>query len=404
MIKKAIFLVFALCIAAYCQGYRNPPAGIKTLMEAGVTPVTDDASACVLNPAGLVLIKQNQFDAGILCLFSETKYSGLTASSKKENDFALLGNLYFVMVPNNSDIRFGFGITSPYGQKTEWEKSFTENIWAYGVPYYGKMEFITFTPSIALPLNKNLSIGSGIDIHTSSLETKQSVPWSFITGTPDGIAVLKGDDISGSLRIGIHYHKEGHSVGFAWSSPFEMNYSGNFSMTNMPDPPPFSGIKNNVNSNLEIKFPEIYSLGYKWKGNKLSVQMGTEFVRYSCLKSMKVDAGPNSFLIPEMERDWKDVWTYSASLRYRINNKCDITAGIGFIESPVPDKTFDPLLPDADRFLYTIGTTIKIKSGLFSFFYMYNQFEKRNIQQGRFTDGIYKSSGSFVGCGYTAGI
>ncbi|HOC03353.1 MAG TPA: outer membrane protein transport protein, partial [bacterium] len=135
-----------------------------------------------------------------------------------------------------------------------------------------------------------------------------------------------------------------------------------------------------------------------------SVQMGTEFVRYSCLKSMKVDAGPNSFLIPEMERDWKDVWTYSASLRYRINNKCDITAGIGFIESPVPDKTFDPLLPDADRFLYTIGTTIKIKSGLFSFFYMYNQFEKRNIQQGRFTDGIYKSSGSFVGCGYTAGI
>ncbi len=175
-------------------------------------------------------------------------------------------------------------------------------------------------------------------------------------------------------------------------------------MTNMPDPPPFPGIKSNVSSSFTIKFPEIYSLGYRWKGSRMSIQLGTEFVRYSCLKSIRVDAGPDSFLIPEIEKNWKDVWTHSAGLQYWINSRCDIAAGIGFVESPVPDNTFDPLLPDANRFIYTIGTTIRTKSGTISFFYMYNQFEKRNIQQGRFTDGIYKSSGSFIGCGYTADI
>lgn len=404
MIRKIILLIFAIYVTVYCQGYRNPPCGIKTLMEAGTTAVVDDASACVLNPAGLLLIKQNQFDIGILSLFSETKYSNSSASSKRENTFAIIGDLYFAVVPEKTNIRFGFGITSPYGQKTQWDKSFTEAVWAYSVPYHGEMKFVTFSPSIAFALNEKISIGCGVDIHNSTIKTKQSVPWSFITGTPDGIAVLKGDDVSTALRFGIHYHKEAHSLGFVWNSPFEMNYSGSFAMTNMPEPPPFPDIKSYVNSSFIIKFPEIYSLGYRWKGTRLSIQLGTEFVRYSCLKSIRVDAGPDSFLIPEIEKDWKDVLTYSAGLRYRVNSKCDITAGISFIETPVPDRTFEPLLPDANRFIYTVGTTIKIKSGILSFFYMYNQFEQRNIQQGRFTDGLYKSSGSFVGGGYTADI
>ncbi|HPP09321.1 MAG TPA: hypothetical protein PK303_09445, partial [bacterium] len=65
---------------------------------------------------------------------------------------------------------------------------------------------------------------------------------------------------------------------------------------------------------------------------------------------------------------------------------------------------FEPTLSDADRFIYTLGTSITNRSGKFSIFYMYNQFKKRNIQQGGFTDGKYESSGSFVGCEYAASI
>ncbi|HPO52835.1 MAG TPA: hypothetical protein PK165_08395, partial [bacterium] len=79
-------------------------------------------------------------------------------------------------------------------------------------------------------------------------------------------------------------------------------------------------------------------------------------------------------------------------------------AGIGFIQSPVPDRTFEPTLPDADRFIYTMGTSITTRSGKLSIFYMYNQFKKRPIQQGGFTDGKYENFGSFVGCEYAASI
>jgi len=409
MIKKIIAGTVIVVNLSFCQGYRNPPAGTQAMMNAGsFAAQADDASSCVLNPAGLVLIKQNQFHSGILGIFSETKYSGSLSSAKKENDFALLGHMYFAVAPEKSPMSFGFGITSPYGQKTEWNKAFTESAWAYSVPYSGEMKFITFTAAMGLPITEHLSIGSGIDINTSSVKTMQSVPWSYITGTPDGIAILKGDDTGTSFRIGIHYHNNPHSFGLVWSSPFEMNYSGSFSMTNFPDrsllPGPFSGIEKSVKSNFSIKFPEIYSLGYQWNGEKIAIRLGTEFVKYSCLKHIVVDAGPDSILIPEIVKNWNDVSTYSASIEYRISRICSINAGIGFVESPVPDSTFEPTLPDANRYIYTFGTTFNTKKGRFSVFYIYNQFEKRNIQQGRFTDGIYKSSGSFVGCGYTAGI
>ncbi|MGC8804888.1 MAG: OmpP1/FadL family transporter, partial [Candidatus Ratteibacteria bacterium] len=236
MIKRIISGVLATVCIVYGQGYRNPPAGTRAVMNAGTFVIpADDASACVLNPAMLVFVKQNKIQTGILEIFSETRYSGNSIESKKENESAFLGNIYYTIVPKESKLRFGIGITSPYGQKTKWEKTLTETYWAYNVPFYGEMKFITFTSSIAFPITEHISLGSGIDVHKSSVTTKQSIPWSFITGTPDGVATLKGDDTGMSLRIGIHYHNQNHSLGFVWSSPFDMNYSGTFSMTNFPD-------------------------------------------------------------------------------------------------------------------------------------------------------------------------
>ncbi|MCM8821957.1 MAG: outer membrane protein transport protein [Candidatus Omnitrophica bacterium] len=407
MPKRIFLTVLLVTCACFSQGYRNPPAGTLSLMNAGTFAAqADDASACVLNPAGLALLKKSQFHTGTLGLFSETKYSDNTISTKKENNFSLLGNVYIGFVPEKSKLRFGFGITSPYGQQIQWNRQITETFWAYNVPYYGEMRFITITPSMALPVTDNLSIGSGIDIHKSFIETRQSIPWSFITQTPDGTATLKGEDVAASFRIGIHYHKKNHSFGLTWSSPFETNYTGTFSMTNFPATLPvfLQGIEQSVKSKFTIKFPEIYSFGYRWKNEKLAIQLGLESVKYSCLKKIVVDAGPDSFLIPPLIKNWQDVWTYSAGIEYNVNRRCSVNAGIGFVQSPVPDDTFEPTLPDADRFIYTAGTTFSFKAGKISLFYIYNQFKKRTILQGGFTDGVYKSSGSFVGCGYTADI
>ncbi|MCX7706024.1 MAG: outer membrane protein transport protein [bacterium] len=407
MAKKIMAGIFSIWCICFSQGFRNPPPGTTVLMNGGVfVAQADDPSACVLNPAGLILLNHSQFHSGILFLSSETKYFGKNITTRRENDFAVLGNVYISYIPEKSNARFGFGITSPYGQKTRWKKEITETYWAYNVPYYSEMKFITFTPSMAFPLKDTLSIGYGIDIHQSLVETRQSIPWSFITGTPDGVAILKGEDISASFRIGILFHRKNNSFGILWTSPFEMNYSGTFSMTNFPETLPgfLTGIKPEVKSNFKIKFPEIYSFGYRWKSEKTAFQIGAEFVKYSCLKKIIVDAGPDSILIPPLIKNWKDVWTYSAGFEYAIDKRFTVNGGIGFIQSPVPNTTFDPMLPDTDRSIYSVGTSINFKSGKFSLFYIWNQFKNRNISQGGFTDGTYRSSGNFFGCGYTKGI
>jgi long-chain fatty acid transport protein len=52
---------------------------------------------------------------------------------------------------------------------------------------------------------------------------------------------------------------------------------------------------------------------------------------------------------------WRDTWRYALGGTYAMNDSITLRAGVAFDETPVPDETRTPRLPDSDRTWVAIG-------------------------------------------------
>jgi long-chain fatty acid transport protein len=400
--QMAVALCLVLMIFAagsFGQGFRNPPPGMEALSQGGAfTAQADDASAVFINPAGLVQIQENQFLISTNFLMSSTKFSNGILAGEKQNESAFLGDIYLVIAPTGAKYRFGLAVTTPYGQKTEWDPALTKNAWLCQVPYLSEMSFYDVSPALAVAVNEQFSVGFALDFYRSAVKTVQIYPWSFLGPFTDGTATLKGDGTALGGKIGLHYHNGPHRIAAVWNAPFSIDYSGSFFLTEIPIP----GFFPQTDSRVKIQYPEIFSFGYAWSKNRLRLQTEAEYVRYSCLKSIPVDIGPDNALpgfLTDIPKNWKDVWNLSFGIAYRVKPNWEISGGVGFIRTPVPDATFDPSLPDADRTIFSLGSTFFVRKATIELVYVYNLFQSREIKTGGFL-GTYKSSGSFIGLQY----
>jgi long-chain fatty acid transport protein len=55
----------------------------------------------------------------------------------------------------------------------------------------------------------------------------------------------------------------------------------------------------------------------------------------------------------EVPQNWDDVWTYGAAASWQCSDTIALRGSYRFLESPIPDSTLSPTLPDADK--HTIG-------------------------------------------------
>ncbi|MBW1992420.1 MAG: outer membrane protein transport protein, partial [Deltaproteobacteria bacterium] len=54
-------------------------------------------------------------------------------------------------------------------------------------------------------------------------------------------------------------------------------------------------------------------------------------------------------------KNWHDSWAFRFGANYRLRDNLTIRAGYIYDLTPVPDDTFDPQVPDADRHIFTVG-------------------------------------------------
>src|SRR5262249_44109315 len=81
-----------------------------------------------------------------------------------------------------------------------------------------------------------------------------------------------------------------------------------------------------------------------------------------------------------LQRDWHAVWSVGAGTEYDLNDKWTIRGGFGYDWAAVPESSFDPSLPDSNRFEATTGFTWRfLKSTEFHFAYNGVFFKKRTI-------------------------
>ncbi|MFH0953000.1 MAG: TonB-dependent receptor [Verrucomicrobiota bacterium] len=405
-------LTLVLSVEVLAQGFRNPPEGAAALGKAGGKIVfVDDATAISHNPANLADLREPQALAALTILNAKTEYTAPGGQkADTEDPWKFLPNLYGVWPGASGKLVAGIGITTPFGQSTEWSKT---GAFRYTAPYFAQLRAVNFNPTVAAKLGDSVSLGVGADVLWSDLNLKQVFPWSAVAGpaAPDGEAKFSGDGVGFGGNIGLTWQMaEKHRLALTYRSPVSVDYEGDFKISGTPAvaflPPPLRAVTARSDFDAEIKFPAVAALGYGIQAtDQLRCEANVEWIEFSSYDTLALDAGNNNVLLPSatIPQDWKDVWTFGAGADWQVNPNLVLRAGYLFIESPIPDDTLSPTLPDVDRHALSVGISCRQGAHTLDIAYVYSLFDKREIRdnQNPAYNGEYDISSHILGASWS---
>lgn len=381
-------------------GFQNPPQGAAASAQAGAFAAqADDATAITHNPAGLTQMSGTSVLLAPDFIYPSTKFYAPGGGTEKAKEaLHILPSLYFATDLNKTNWRFGLGITTPFGQSTEWPKNsllrYSDTSGIRHSETFSELKLIDVNPTIAYRVNPGLSFGLGLNYYNSNLTLKTQDYYSEIGPFADGNGKLAVDGNGYGYNLGFLYKpSENHSIGGTFRSGFSVKHTGHFSLTNIPLGPDFS-----TSSSVKINFPNMASLGYAYRPNKRwKIEADLEWIEWSSLKNLTVNlASPLPSSNPPLqkvtkEQDWEDTLSPRIGIEFRPDANWKLWTGYVYLPTSIPDRTFDPSLPDANAHIFCFGFGWEKKNFALALSQEFSFPEDRKIAEGGPFDGTYKS-------------
>ncbi|MEY4387296.1 MAG: hypothetical protein RLY20_2579 [Verrucomicrobiota bacterium] len=364
----AIAISAAMANVTFGEGFRNPPPDSFSLGRAGgrITHI-DDAAAVQQNPANLVGLTNAQYEFTPSLIYIHVEHeSELGLKAETTDALKVLPNAYFALPLFDHKVVAGIGLTVPYGLSNEWKKdgSFANPLGLrYQSPWFAELKTINANPAVAFRLNDKVSVGLGVDVMWSQLTFKQFYPWAIFPGSvgtePDGNVEAKGDGFGFGGNAGITWQvADHHRLALTVRTPIKIDYEGDFTVDNITATAAGFGVTPKSDFDTSIKFPTIIAAGYGVElSDKVRLEVAGEWVQFSNFKSLDIGAGNNAVLLPStsIPENWNDTFTVGLGGDWKFADNWVMRFGYQFYESPVPDSTISPTIPDANQNVFTVG-------------------------------------------------
>jgi len=399
ILTGALLLLYGsgLCRA---EGYRNPPASASSLARSGAaTAFINDPSTVALNPANMAMMSSSEGQIAINAVNTRVTFNPADGANsvKSPDNWQFLPNFFgvFPLKENERGMTAGLGLTTPYGQSVEWPE---HGALQYSVPYSIRMRLLNVNPAFAMQLTPTLFIGVGADLFLSDLRIERLADNG--PAPADADITMDGDGHGWGGNIGLTWLMlPGQRIALTYRSTVKVDYSGDTDVSNLdPRLPASSGF------DTEIKFPNIIAAAYGFEySEELRFEVDVEWLEYSVNDTMPLDVGAYNPLMPrEIRNDWKDTWTLGISGEWDYSPEWTFRAGYAFLESPIPDETFTPALPDSDRHVLSIGAGWAKGPHAIDLAYSYSIYEDRDISnnQNPALNGNYEFNSFLAGASY----
>jgi long-chain fatty acid transport protein len=373
--------LMSLAVTAVGEGFRNQTIGTFGLgRSGGRIAQVDDASAVQQNPANLVGLTNLEAQLTPSVVYINVNYqSPFGQSASTIHPWKVLPN-FFVAVPlKNTRFAAGFGVTVPYGLANQWSSSASAFSQAppygsltYFAPHYSQLITVNLNPTVAVKLTDKISLGAGLDVMWSDLEFKQ-----FLSPLlPNVQAHAEGDGVGLGGNLGITWHvTDRQQLALTYRSTMTVDYSGTTKFDNLPGMP-------GTSFGSQIKFPNIIAAGYGLDlTDKLRVETDFEWLQFSQFRNLPVNVGNNLLGVPSQNipEKWRNTFTAGIGGDWKFADHWVLRAGYEFLESPVPDTTFSPTIPDANQNVITLGLGWKGRHSSLEAAYGLDFYNDRNI-------------------------
>ena len=364
--SKATVTLFSLVAASACgvlsEGFRNPPAGGFGLGRAGGRfAQIDDASAVVHNPANLVDLESAEAQLAPNWVYASVEYSPASGApvERSQNPWKFLPNVFGSFPIEKGRWAAGIGLTTPYGVSSEWNP---QGDLHYKTAHLAELMTLDASPVVSYRINDHLQIGAGVDIYWSQVRFKQFYPWAALTrnpADPEGLTEFKADGTGIGAHAGITWNvTESQRLALTYRSAARVGAEGDFKISNLPAVASALGFSDRSDFATQVDFPNILGLGYGIRVTpQFRLEADVEWVEFSRLSAFPLNIGANNALLPsaELRQDWKNTFTAGFGGDYAFADNWSLRGGYQYYESPVPDATLSPVIPDSNQHVITTG-------------------------------------------------
>ena len=415
----AVLTALAMPIAASGAGFGIFEMGSKaTGMGGAFTATADDPSALFYNPAGIAFLDKADFYGGTTLIRPQAEleghnpYPGEGSRAKLESPIFTPIGIHYVQ-PLSSSFVAGLGVFTPFGLATRWQDKY--NFSGRFISQRAELKVISIQPTIAWKISDEFGLAVGAEYRMSSVALERDVPKvNPYTQTVVDIAHVKlessGNNSDWGFAAGMLYKPAPWlRLGVSYRHHIDGDIEGKAKFTQIPTGyPDFDAAvaaalpfdqKEKVATS--VAFPSMASVGIATDvASDMTVEVDANWTGWNRFQKLDINFADRSDLNSSTDESYKNSWNYRIGFEQRYPDQgCAFRLGFVYDQTPLPNKTVGPLLPDADRVGYSIGYGHNTATWGVDIAYMYLTIRKSQ-SKGLNTDhfeGTYDSKAHLLG-------
>jgi long-chain fatty acid transport protein len=341
--------------AGYYFGEQDPVAMSRGL---AVTAKLEAPSVLFYNPAGMAFLDGLQVQVGSLFVMPTFEYSDPQGRRPSENaDFkvTVVPHIYasYTFLKKGS---VGVGFNAPFGLGLTWPTGFAGERYAAGTDL--KMPTIYFAGAYR-PL-KWLSFGMTLRVVPATIEVMQKFQVVTDAGATDyGYAHLAASAIGVGASAGVMVKPiDRLHIGFNYLSRIKFDFNNGIARFGLPQGTGDVSTFHDQAGTSSMTSPDVLSFGVGYDvTDKLYLEFDYNYTLWSVFKEQAVDFDndPSGAVSKPTPKNWKNASCFRLGGEYRFNDSWAVRLAGIYDQSPIPDSTVSPDLPDANRVVFATG-------------------------------------------------
>ena len=362
-------------LSAFAAGFAILQQGTAPMAQGNAfVAQADDPSAIFFNPAGINQLKGTQVYLGATAIAPRAEYKDSLGTKTRTESHIYLPPQFYLTHQLTTDLAVGLGVFSPFGLGTKWDAGWAGRYAATS----SDLQTFNINPALSWRVSPELSVAGGVNVMRAAADLRRRLN---LGAFGDGDRLFKGADYGYGYNLGLLYQlTPSTNIGLSYRSKVRVKIDGDaeFSV-----PPAVAHLFPNGGAYSRLVFPPSLFAGIAYKGLSPWVfECDLTWTGWSTFEELRVDldrpVGAAQASVSIQPRNWNDVFAYRFGVNYRWDEAITIRAGYIFDESPVPDETMDPSIPDAERHIFCLGGDYRFKDFTIGIAYNYILGEKRD--------------------------
>ena len=332
--RRSALASVLLAAQAYAVGLRLPNQDPEGIARGNAFVATaDNPSAIYYNPAGISQLEGDQFRVGLYLISADTKYTSPSgAKAHTDTGFQAVPQMHYTHAFKDTAFTMGLGVYAPYGLGIDWGSHPPFE----AIARKGKLMYATVNPVIAWRACPTLSLAVGPTLNYGDAKL-QNASFKF-----------HGNDVALGFNAGLLWQpRQQWSLGLKYHSATELELGGHSEF------PAFPALPRSATTTV-AHFPQFVTGGISYRPTtNWNFEFDVDWTDWDNLNQLiflGTALGPIPFLF-----NYHSSWMYESGVTRQLGNGWFISAGYIFSENSSPDANFNPIVPDSDLHLGSIG-------------------------------------------------